>query len=267
MKKFSPEFTRYNKAAKGIIFAKEFSKLAVALFYLLLFSILPASSEAEINSAFTVPPYTLHETIIGIEGWEMRNQEPHPVFTDPQAALVEDSLIVNTSQPTALNLKTLVRNPQIENLGDSYIVEAQFAVSFNSPFTSLSSFDGGLYFRLAGADAISPLVFGFDYTENGGLYFQSNQGKVIVLPKAEIQENVAYRFTFKVNTDTQTFYVVVVSANDPSFRYESEEMSFQEGFTRSDGKLHKVDGLHMGNNKPHALSVYIDYVKMTPSWE
>lgn len=225
--------------------------------------LLPLSAIAEINSVFTVPPYKLNETIEYIEEWELVNKEPHPVHTDPMKAVVVESPIVNAAQPTTLHLGTLLKNnTPLEVLGDNLVVETQFAVTFNPRY----HFNGALYFRFGTTFENSPFHFGFDYGEGGGLYYQGQGDKVLVLPRADLPENAAYKFTIHFNMGAQTFSVLVTSPEDSSFRYEAKDIPFQEGFMANNpsGKLGR---LHMGNNMPTVMDAYVDYVKVTTSLE
>lgn len=225
---------------------------------LLLALLLPLSAVAEINSTFTVPPYTLDDTIVGIEGWEMRNKPPHPVFTDPMGARVIESPIVGAEQPTTLHLRTLLTNDaRLSELGDHLVMEAQFALTFNPYHNS----DGGLYFRMGTSDEYSPFVFGFYHGEGGGLYYQGQEGRVIVLPKVEMQQSAAYRFTVHVDMAARTFSVLVTSPEDKTLRHEVRDIPFQDAFKS------KLGSFCMGNNKSHFVESYIDHVKVTPSLE
>ncbi len=220
-----------------------------------------ATASAEIQSVFTVPPYAQDETIVDIEGWELQFQEPHPIYTDPMGAVVVSSPIANTNQPTALDLKTMVKNAKAKELGDRFNVETRFAVTFSHRL----DMEGGLFFRFGSTHEASPFHFGFDYASDGGLYYKGEGPKVIVVPKRDVQENVAYEFTIQVDMNAQAFRVLVTCALDETFRHESGEIPFQDGF--KSGSIAKTGGFFMGNNKPTVLSTYIDYAKITPSLE
>lgn len=237
-----------NNLVKGI--------LAVMLGFLL-----GPFAAAEINSTFVSPPYETHVTIIGLEGWEMQNREPHPVYTDPMKAVVVDSPIANASQLTALSLGTLVRNPEVEDLGDRFTVETQFAVTFSPRY----EFDGGLYFRFGNTHERSPFHFGFYYGVGGGLYYQGQGDRVVILPKVELMDYTAYKFLITVDLGAQTFRVKVNCPDDPAFGFESEDILFQEGYLSTGSN--KLGVFSMGNNKPTTLDAYIDYVKVSAARE
>lgn len=222
---------------------------------------LPSFAVAEINSTFVSPPYEIHGTIIGQEGWEMQNREPHPVFTDPMQAVVVDSPVANASQPTTLSLETLVRNPETGDLGDRFVVETQFAVAFNPRY----EFDGGLYYRFGTSHERSPFHFGFYYGVGGGLYCQGRGDRVILVPRGELLENTAYKFVVTVDMGAQTLRVKVTCPDNPTFLFESEDISFQEEFLATGSN--KLGVFSMGNNKPTTLDAYVDYVKVKASFE
>lgn len=215
---------------------------------------------ADLSSVFTAPPYAVNETIIGIEDWEMVNKEPYPVYTDPMMALLVESPIFNASQPTALSLKTLIKNMRLrpEDLGDRFVIETQFAVSFTPNYDRW----GGLYFRLGSNPASSPFVFGYDHDKGGegGFYFQGAGNKVVFLPRAEVQENSLYKFVVQVDRGAGTFSIHVTRADDSSYHYEMKDIAFQEGYAP---KPYTMSGLFMGNNKPSFMEVFIDSIKVT----
>ncbi len=215
----------------------------------------PLTVMAEINSVFSEPPFQKDRTIVGIEGWEMQNKEPHPVYTDPAAATVVDSPVANPTQPQTLELQTLVKNDRLADIGEQFVVEAQFAVTFNPIY----AFNGGLYFRFERTEAATPFHFGFYHGEGGGLYFQGQGEPVILLPKQEIIQGAAYKFLIHVNRETFRFRVTVTCQSDESFLYESKETPFQDEalLTRA-----KFPELFVGNNKPSTVKAYIDYVKI-----
>lgn len=255
MKKITPKNTKSTKRGFFSVFLWAFCVLCGLFFSL--------TARAQINSVFTVPPYKLNETIEYIEEWELVNKEPHPVHTDPMKAVVIESPIPHAAQSTTLHLGTLLKNnTPLEAQGGTFVVETQFAVACNPRY----HFGGGLYFRFGTTDERSPFYFGFDYDEGGGLYYQGQGEKVIVLSRADLPENAAYKFTIHFNMDAQTFRVLVTSPEDKSFRHESQDIPFQEKFMENNpsGKLGR---LHMGNNKPTVMDAYIDYVKVTPSLE
>lgn len=222
--------------------------------------IVSLSARANLNSVFTAPPYAVDQTIIGIEDWEMVNKEPYPVYTDPMMALLVESPIFNASQPTALSLKTLIKNMRLrpEDLGDRFVIETQFGVSFTPNYDRW----GGLYFRLGSNPASSPFVFGYDHDKGGegGFYFQGAGDKVVFLPRAEVQENSLYKFVVQVDRGAGTFSVQVTRADDPSYHYEMKDIAFQEGYTP---KPYTMSGLFVGNNKPSFMEVFIDSIKVT----
>lgn len=145
---------------------------------------------------------------------------------------------------------------QFEELGDRFVIETQFAVSFNPDY----KFDGGVYFRFGSTDNASPFHFGFYYGEDGGLYFQGRGDRVVLLPREEMPDKVAYKFTVHADMGGQTFRVLVTSVGDDSFRYESGDINFQEGYDSA----RTIRGLYIGNNKPTVLDAYVDYIKITP---
>ena len=221
-------------------------------------ALLPSVALAELDSRFVVPPFVLNESVVDIGGWEMVYKDPHPVHIDPNMALLVDSPVLNASQPTALELKTMLKNPNVrfEDLGDRFVIEVQFAVSFEPRY----SFDGPVNFRFGSTNEASPFHFGFHYGEDGGLYFQGRGGRVILLPKADMLQNAAYTFTVEVDARAGTFRVLVTSPGDDALRFESEEIPFQDGMSPSG----KIAGFYLSNHFPSVISAYVDYVKITP---
>lgn len=219
---------------------------------------LPAVVQAELDSRFVVPPFVLNESVVDTDGWEMVYKDPHPVHIDPMMARLVDSPVLNATQPTALELKTMLKNPEVrfEDLGDRFVVETQFAVSFDPRY----SFDGPVNFRFGSTNEASPFHFGFHYGEDGGLYFQGRGGRVILLPKADMLQNAAYTFTVEVDARAGTFRVLVTSPGDDALRFESEEIPFQDGMSPSG----KIAGFYLSNHFPSVISAYVDYVKITP---
>lgn len=215
---------------------------------------------ADFSSVFTAPPYALDQTIIGIEDWEMVNKEPYPVYTDPMMAVLVESPFFNSSQPTTLSLKTLIKNMLLrpEELGDHFVMETQFAVSFTPNYDRW----GGLYFRLGANPASSPFVFGYDHDKegDGGFYFQGAEGRVVFLQRAEIQENSLYKFVVRVDMGGGTFSIQVTNADNPSFHYEKKDIAFQEEYVP---KPYNTSGLFMGNNKPSFMEAFINSIKVT----
>ncbi len=238
------------------------SRFSIRLGGLVVSLLLPFSGMAAgLSSVFTAPPYQLDETIVGIEDWEMVNKPDYPVHNDPAMAVLVSSPVFEKAQPTALSLKTLVKNMSVkqEELGDRLIIETQFAVSFNPSYDRW----GGLSFRLGPSATSSPFSFGYDHEKegSGGFFFQGAGDKVVFLPRQDIQENVSYKFVVHVDLGAGTFRLLVTCAGDPSFRHETKDISFQEGYTPIPANTR---GLFMGNYRPSFMDALIDYIKITP---
>lgn len=235
--------------------------LAAVLAFALALTVTPlAEAEEESAAAFVAPPFVVGETVVGIDGWEMRHAPDYPIYNDPGAARLIDTPTVAPSQPTTLELKTALKKTAFLKPGVKSVMETRFAVTFDSRYYQ----GGGLYYQFAAAPERSPLIFGFDMGKaegEGGLYVQGAGERKIILPRHLMAERSAYTLTLEIDLMSESFSLKAEGidiAGEP-FSYDSGVLNFQEGYRYSERAL----DLYMGNNYPVLIGSYIDYVKIT----
>lgn len=220
------------------------------------------TAHAEFDAVFTVPPYTLDGTIVGTDGWELVASPSATIYNDPMAAVVVNSPVSDGKQSTSLELKTMVKNTQYEVYSTKVVLEAVLALAFDEAFRWPNA---GFSFCFGSIKEASPLCFGFDYGENGGLYFSGGEGVVILLAREEIMPLATYDFQVKLDLDASTFrFQVTGQKTDGSpFHYESPETAFQPG---SDPSL-VGKGLFIFNHTPNQVQCYIDRIRLAENPE
>jgi len=219
-----------------------------------------AVSRANEGEVFVSPPFSLYETVAGFGGWEMRHSPEHPVYGDPSKALLVESNLLDSVQPTTLNLKTALKKRGLLPPAGRVTLETRFAIE---PIQNYYR-KGGLYYQFHTVAARSPLCFGFDLGKEqgeGGLYIQGRGEPVIILAREEVAALAPYTFLITIDLAKGTFTATVkgIKATGEPFSYESGEREFQEGYEPSTGPL----DLYLGNNYPSLVNTYIDYVKVT----
>jgi hypothetical protein len=215
---------------------------------------------ADVDSTFTVPPYKLNDTVIGIQGWEMRFAPDSPVYTDPMAAQVVKSPVLKVQQPTTLALATAIKK-KVGYLDKPYKLETAMAITYDYRYYH----GGGVYFQFSASATYSPFNFGFDYGQEsggGGFYYQGDGERVVVLPRHLIAENTMYHWEVRVNPRARTFRVLVTGADNRGqpFRHESGDLRFNEKYEER-GRSKEI---FIGNDRPTTVKSYIDYVKIMP---
>jgi len=221
-----------------------------------ILAILPV--QAELNTKFISPPFTPNASIIGTEGWEMLYGPDAPIYNDQGQALLIASPVSEATQPTVLDLKTGIKNTVYGEISTPMVqIKASFSIAFAKPY----HFSGGLTFWLGGSvPAASPVQFGFDYGENGGLYCRAGEENLTILKREEIAPLSPYSFTIIINRDNSTARATITGQKDDGspFTYESPEISISNKYD-----LNAIDrGLYIFNNRPNQVESYIDSARV-----
>jgi len=199
-----------------------------------LFSGIPL--RADYVTTFSVPPYVLDQSVVGIDGWE--NRFP-PKDDQPSYAARVVALRWNDYKPGLMlrgaSLKRTAFGPMS---AEKLKITFQLAVNF-------AEGRSGKALRVIFWPATFGEVF-FDQGVGGGLGYQGDgsgmkgQGTIVVR-KDDIQVNSFYTFTLALDYGQQTYDISVAGAKKDGspFRYKAEGVAFQPTKT----KTTKIDSL------------------------
>jgi len=197
-----------------------------------LICLLCGTVRADYSTSFTVPPYVLDQSIIGIDGWDYRVTNR----TDNASARVV-ALRWNNDKPALMMMAANLRNITFKpTTSDRVKVTVQLAVNFP---------DGGPPGNQVRVGFHS-LPFGeliFDQGPEGGLGYYGNgfgRGGTIVLRKSEVKPNSFYTYSVVVDFAKQKFDIVITGEKKDGtpFEYKAEGVSFE-------AKLHQIKQIYI----------------------
>lgn len=178
---------------------------------------------ADYVTTFSIPPYVLDESVIGVDGWE--NRFP-PKDDLPSYAARVVALRWNGGQPgLMLRGASIKRSSPETTLSEKQKVSFQLAVNFAE----------GRNRKLLRI-IFDPAVFGevfFDQGPEGGLGYGGDalgspgQG-TLVLKRDEVKINAFYVFTFLLDFNKQTFDLTVTGEKKDGspFSWKTDEAPF-----------------------------------------
>ncbi|MCG3150469.1 MAG: hypothetical protein PCFJNLEI_03955 [Verrucomicrobiae bacterium] len=204
---------------------------------------------ADYVTTFSVPPYVLDESVVGIDGWENR----FPAKDDKAAYAARVVALRWNDYKPGLMLRggSLKRTNFGAKVGDKQKVTVQLAVNF-------AEGRSGKALRVIFWPATFGEIF-FDQGPGGGLGYQGDgtgtkgQGTIVV-PKEVIRVNSFYTFTVLLDYSQQTYDITVtgVKKDGAPFRYSAAGVAFEP----SKSKAAKIDSLLIvGTGYLGALSV------------
>ena len=179
-----------------------------------------ASARADYLTTFSIPPYILDQTILGVDGWD------HRLLTEkgkPDAARVV-AVRWNGYKPALMTKGANLKHPFPATTGDKVKITFDLAVTFP---------DRG---------ALRPFRFGFngapcgeffmDMGAAGGLGCQadgSGRGGIVVLKKSEVIINSFYTFTVAIDYAKQTYDLSITGEkrDGTPFQHEAKGVAFE----------------------------------------
>lgn len=175
---------------------------------------LTAAAQADFRTTFSVPPYKLDDTILGIDGWQSRA----PEVNEPDQSARVCAIRWNNSLPALVLNKASLKNAFPQTEGSRVKVTVKVAVAFPRPGGRLQQFRLG----------ITGAPFGeivFDAGSDGGLGFGDGGGRKtkVILPHAEVKMNSFYTYSILVDYDAMTYDVSVTGAKRDGTPFQYEE--------------------------------------------
>lgn len=179
-----------------------------------------ASARADYLTTFTIPPYTLDQTILGVDGWNDR-------------LLIEkgkpDTMRVvavrwNDDKPALMMKDANLKHPFAPTTGDRVKITFDLAMTFPDK--------GALRpFRIGFNGAPCGEVF-MDMGAEGGLGFQadgSGRGGVVALKKAEVKINSFYTFTVAIDYAKHTYDLSITGEkrDGTPFHHQAKDVAFE----------------------------------------
>jgi|GEM_PF-7078043 len=184
------------------------------------------------STKFSVPPYTMDGTILGVDGWQTPASSGAKVAVDAVNYRVVDDPIGD--QGSVLKLQR--EEPALIHLMNK----------FSEPIEGTIQIKAGMVFDLparphgSATNVIVPkvgaeLTFGIDYAEGEGLFYAyqapdaEKPAKVIVLGIDEVVEHKPYEFTITMNL-YECLFSVEVRGDRPDGKplaYSASEVEYQ----------------------------------------
>ncbi len=188
-----------------------------------------APSHADYVTAFSVPPYVLDRSVIGVDGWE--NRFP-PKDDQPSYAARVVALRWNDGKPGLMLRGASLKRSSFEPMsGERQRISFQLAVNFAEGRS-----------RKLIRIIFNPAVFGevfFDQGAEGGLGYLGDGGGTsgqgtIVLKRPEVKINSFYTFTFDLDFGKQTYDVSVTGEKKDGspLAYKANGLAFQPSSAR-----------------------------------
>jgi len=184
----------------------------------------PCSAQFAYRSDFSVPPFRIDESIVGQNNWEHFGS----MFAPDSASRIV--AVPWNEKESALLLQTNERADGRIRIRDGALGSSEFEGSFSVTTPLAFNFDPGD--RRNGVTVIafanlyaghSPIVFGMDYSADGGLFYRgkAETGNVLILPKGEVQMDSFYNFQLDIDPISRVFDIKVtgVKADGSPFNY------------------------------------------------
>ncbi len=201
----------------------EFTKLILGCAFAVLMS---AVCHAGYHTEFQTPsPYTLNSTVIGSDGWESVSEGSRATVVKAPWDLEGDTTALRLYRETgdsAIRLKN----------GDFEAIEGFAKVSVGMAFDDFSGNKGKTTFAFHDlSQSQSPIVFGFDNADGGGLYYRgiNTSEQVVILPKAQVQLNSVYTFTLSINVSEKTFNILVTGFDEEGAEFSYAKANITSG--------------------------------------
>jgi len=179
------------------------------------------AARADYATTFTTPPYTVDQSVIGVDGWEYRLP---PTTEDSHKARVV-AVRWNDYQPAMMMKGANLKRPVPQTTGGKVRITFDLAVNFSETGGSLKQFRVGFVGAPCGE------IF-MDLSGEGGLGYQadgSGRGGVVALKKAEVKINSFYKFTVVVDYTKMTYDLTItgVRKDDTAFHHKAEGQPFE----------------------------------------
>ena len=196
----------------------ELSSLTAAALLLIL-CIAPAC--ADYATTFSTPPYSVDQSVIGIDGWEYRL----PTATDDSDKARVVAVRWNGYKPAMMMKGANLKHPVPPTTGGKVKITFDLAVTFPDKGGALKQF------RMGFTGAPCGEVF-MDLGPEGGLGYQadgSGRGGIVALKKAEVKINSFYQFTVAVDYTKLTYDLTItgVKKDGGAFNYKTSGVAFE----------------------------------------
>lgn len=175
---------------------------------------------ADYSTTFSVPPFRLNASALGIEGWEART----PGAPDDGLAARVVAIRWNGNKPALVLQRASIRNSFPKAAGSKVQVTVQMAVTFPRV--------GAQYHQAR--IAITNAPFGeivFDASKTGGLGFGDGTGRqgTIAVPIDEVKPNTFYTYSILIDYDLRTYDATItgVKRDGTPLLYENKGVAFE----------------------------------------
>jgi len=224
----------------------------------ILFGSFP-SVHADYSVNFTAPPYTLGQTVIGVDGWEQRTLDGPETDASLETAPWDSSSTALKLYSTSTG-NTSARRTRIGNRF-SDVVEgvstARITMNLAFEWTNSASNTSTVAFFNDGdsstpSETNTPFTLGFAVNNTtGGLYLVDGNGTHNILSIANMKQGALYSFVFELNFSTNTFAIAAtgVDINDDPFSFAQSNLAF-----RSD--IDKIGSVYLFNNRGDIMTLY-----------
>ena len=179
-----------------------------------------STAQADYSTTFSVPPFRLNASALGIEGWEPRT----PGAADDGLAARVTAIRWNGNQPALVLQRASIRNVFPKPEGTKVQVTVQIAVTFPRVGTQLHQ----------ARVAITNAPFGeivYDASKTGGLGFGDGTGRTgtIAVPIDVMKPNTFYTYSILIDYDLRTYDATItgMKRDGTPFLYENKGVAFE----------------------------------------
>lgn len=192
--------------------------------------VLASIARGDFSTTFSVPPYQLDATVIGIDGWEPRM--PDPASTGLSARV--QAIRWNNNVPALVLNQASLKNAFPATTGTKVQVTVKLAAAFPLPGAQLQQ----LRIIISGAP-FGEIVF--DPGPEGGFGFGDGGGRKtqVIVPVNQVKPNSFYTFSILVNYDAMTYDLSVTGEKKDGtpFTHEAKAVNFETKKTTMDSLL------------------------------
>ncbi|HRJ73717.1 MAG TPA: hypothetical protein PLS03_15955 [Terrimicrobiaceae bacterium] len=181
---------------------------------------LAGPARADYSTTFSVPPFRLNASALGIEGWESRI----PGTPDDGLAARVVAIRWNGNNPALVLQRAAIRNAFPKPEGNRVQVTVKIAVTFPRVGANLQQ----------ARIAILNAPFGeivFDASKTGGLGFGDGTGRkgTIAVPIDEMKPNAFYTYSIVIDYDLRTYDATItgVKRDGTPLLYENKGVAFE----------------------------------------
>jgi hypothetical protein len=180
-----------------------------------------SDARADYVTTFATPPYTVDQSVIGLDGWEYRL----PTKTDDAHKSRVVAVRWNDYKPAMMMKGVNLKNSVPPTTGGKVKITFDLAVNFPEMGGALKQFRMGFIGAPCGE------IF-MDLAAEGGLGYQadgSGRGGVVALKKSEIKINSFYSYSIAIDYTNLTYDVTItgLKKDDTVFKHKVEGVAFE----------------------------------------